>query len=365
LLYLEGPEVGNPAASPGATATATPSPSPDDERDAGSELVALDLGDLTERWRVPLEGVSRTGVTVDGDVAFVGDQGGTVYAVAIADGRVRWTANAGAKVDVPIAAADGRAIVVGRNAAELTILVNAFDGTDGTRAWRQTLTIGSSVVSAPALDDEGVILGLPDRFARAFGVDGEERWAALVLTVFSPVTSPALAPGSVFIADVGGGLYRLDPQDGGRTWSYQLNELVLRSSPVVSGETVLVGMNDGRLVAIDADGGHLVWESEATPGLIGTIALARDAVVAVKGGREAGLIAFEHDPAGALVDEPPPTELEPGVTLARFGVASLIVLGAFLVPGILLRRRYGDAFPPGVQDEEPEPEPAADGQEDA
>lgn len=373
LLFLEGPDAtagggdATPGASPTASGSPTPSdpptpsgsPAPGDETESGSELVALDLADETERWRVPLEGTSRTGVTVDGDTAYVGDQDGTVYAIAIADGRVAWTADAGARVDIPIAAGDGLVIAVGRDAADPTILMTAFDATSGERVWRRSLAIGSSVVSAPAIGDGAVVVGLPDRFARAFHAgDGLDRWAALVLTVFSPVTAPALAAGSAFVADVGGGLYRLDLADGDRVWSFQLNELVLRSSPVVSGRTVLLGLNDGRLVAVDVETGRLVWESEPSPGLIGTIALSGDAVVAIKGGRDAGLIAFEHDPAGTLVDVPPPTELEPGTTLARFGIASVIVLALFLVPATLLRRRFGDAFPTEGPDEDADVAPA-------
>jgi hypothetical protein len=96
-------------------------------------------------------------------------------------------------------------------------------------------------------------------------------------------------------------------------------------------------------VAVGADSGHLVWESEATPGLTGTIALGPDVVVAVKGGKEAGLIAFEPDPEGTLVDLHSPTELDAGTTLSRYAVAAAVVLVGVLVPGRLLRRRLGPA----------------------
>jgi outer membrane protein assembly factor BamB len=147
----------------------------------------------------------------------------------------------------------------------------------------------------------------------------------------------------VFAADISGGLYGLDANDGERRWSYQLNEVVFRSSPVVSDASVLLGLGDGRLVAIDVSSGHLVWESDASPGLVGTIALSTDAVIAVKGGRGAGLIAFEHDPDGALVDVPSPTELDVGTTLSRYGLAAVLVFGVALVPGLLARRRFGPA----------------------
>jgi len=172
---------------------------------------------------------------------------------------------------------------------------------------------------------------------------GSERWATLVLSLFSPVTSLAFDDESVFAADIAGGLYRLDAADGKRRWSYQLNEVVLRSSPVVSGSSLLLGLSDGRLVALDTASGHLVWQSAPSPGLVGTIALASDAVLAVKGGREAGLIAFEHDPDGELVDIPSPTELDAGTTVTRWTLAALIVFAIAFVPGMWANRRWGTA----------------------
>ena len=109
---------------------------------------------------------------------------------------------------------------------------------------------------------------------------------------------------SVFAADIAGGLYRLDAADGGRAWGYQSNEVVSgarRSSPATRScwgwATVVWSRSTWA-------SGHLVWQSAPSPGLVGTIALASDAVIAVKGGRDAGLIAFEHDPEGTLDRRP-------------------------------------------------------------
>jgi hypothetical protein len=66
-------------------------------------------------------------------------------------------------------------------------------------------------------------------------------------------------------------------------------------------------------------------------------------VIAVKGGRSAGLIAFEHDPDGTLVDVPSPTELDVGTTLSRYGLAAVFVFAVAFVPGLLARRRFGSA----------------------
>jgi outer membrane protein assembly factor BamB len=361
VLYLEGPG-GDDATSPSASPTSSPSPS--DDVDDGSVLVALDLADQTERWRAALGAESRSGVTLDADTAYVGDEDGIVHAIALADGQVRWTADLaegsgvegatgatacdafeGSAVDVPIGVAEDRVIVVGRNVDGGAVAVGAFSASTGECAWRVFPQLGSSAISAPAAAEGIVVVGSADRFVRGLAAeDGQERWSSLALSLFSPFSAPAFPPGTVYVADLGGGLYRLEARDGARVWSYQFNEVVL-GSPVISGDTVLLGLNDGRLVALNATSGHLVWQTGTGSGRLGALALAPDAIVAEKGGRDAGLIAFEHDPEGRLVDVPSPTELDAPTTLSRIGLAAVIVVAALVVPGIFLRRRFGATLP--------------------
>jgi outer membrane protein assembly factor BamB len=358
VLFIDGGASSSAPASPSASASASPtpsasaSPSPSGS-DEHTSLVAISLNGRREAWRVPLPAPSRTGVTLDGDTAFVADQGGNVTAVAARDGTVRWTADAGGRIDVPLAVGDGLVVAVARNVDERQLTVNAFGESDGRPAWApRPLRLASTAASAPAIADGAAVVGLPDRLVHAISLeDGSDRWQSLALSVFSPATAPAVADGSLYIADLGGGLYAFDAGEGGRRWSFQLNEIVLRSAPVRSGGYVLLGLQDGRLIAIDDATGHLAWTSGASPGLVGTIALAPDAVVAVKGGRDAGLIAWEHDPSGRLVDVPSPTQLDVGRTLGRVAAAAAIALAIVLVPGVLARRRFGDAFDVDDEDE--------------
>ncbi len=355
LLYLEGPDTGSGAASPTPTTSPGASPSSSPTRSGGSELVAIDLGDQTELWRTALGAASRTGVTVDADSAYVADDAGTVYAIAIRDGTVEWSRDlegqgpcepfAGGRIDGAVAVAGGRVVSVARDNDAGSVAVSAYDATSGECTWRAVSTLGTSAASAPAASGDLVIVGLGDRSVRALGSgDGQQVWSTLALSLFLPVSSPALGEGALYVVDVGAGLYRFDPADGAEVWDHQLNDQVVRSSPVVSGGAVLVGLDDGRLVALDAGSGHLVWQSPEDPGLVGAIAVSGDVIVAVKGGADAGLIAFESDPDGRLVDVASPTELEVGTTLGRFALAAAIVLLVVLGPGLLARRRFPGPF---------------------
>jgi outer membrane protein assembly factor BamB len=352
LVYLDGPGPndagGAPEGSPspsGSPSTTGPSPSPSgrDEQSDIATLVAVSLADRSELWRTPLGANSRSGVTIDGNEAFVGDQDGTVYAISLESGTITWSAEMDGLVDSAVAVAAGKVVAVARNTDTGQVVVAAFDEATGERSWPAlAIQANSTAGTAPSTGGGSLFVGSADRRVRALDTqDGTERWATLVLSLFSPATSLAFDDESVFAADIAGGLYRLDAADGGRLWSYHLNELMLRSSPVVSGSSVLLGLGDGRLVAVDVVSGHLVWESAPSPGLVGTIALSSDAVIAVKGGRDAGLIAFEHDPRGALFDVPSPTQLDAGTTLTRWALAAVIVFAVAFLPGIWATRRFG------------------------
>lgn len=360
LVYLEGPGSddagGTPDSSPSPSASGTPSgstsgtsttPAPTGpvEQGGGSTLVAISLADQSEVWRTPLGEISRSGVTIDGSNAFVGDGAGTVYAVSLETGAISWSEVMDGRVDSALAVSDGRVVAVARNTDTAQVLVAAFDEATGERSWPAlAIQANSTAGTAASAGGGSLFIGSADRRVRALdAADGTDRWATLVLSLFSPASALAFDDQSVFAADIAGGLYRLDAADGGRAWSFQSNEVVLRSSPVVSGDSVLLGLGNGRLVAIDVASGHLVWQSAPSPGLVGTIALASDAAIAVKGGRDAGLIAFEHDPEGTLIDVPSPTELEAGTTLTRWALAAVIVFAVAFVPGLWAKRRFGVA----------------------
>jgi len=358
LVYVEGPATaisGTPSPSPSASpsdtaasdaASPSASPSPGAGPQEISTVVAVRLRDRTELWRTPLDSISHSGVTIEGGGVYVGDKDGTVYALSLDDGGVRWTGQVGGRADASIAVADGNAFVVARDADTPRVVVAAFDAATGEQPWSPlSLQVSSTAGSAPTAGGGSLFLGSADRRVRALdGSNGDEQWNALVLSVFSPATALAYDGRSVFAADVSGGLYRLDARDGARLWSFHVNEAVLRSAPVVSGSYALLGLGNGGMVAVDVESGHLVWRSPVSPGLIGTIAIADDAVIAVRGGRHAGLIAFEHDPDGTLLDESSPTQFEAGTSLSRWAIAAVLVFGVAFALGLLVGRRFGGSM---------------------
>ncbi|HEU4356583.1 MAG TPA: PQQ-binding-like beta-propeller repeat protein [Actinomycetota bacterium] len=342
LVYLDGPTDDEPAS---ATPTASASPTaggalPDV---TSSDLVAIDLADRSELWRTALDHRSRSGVTIDGERAFVADDQGTVYAVGLADGAVAWTADAAGRVESPVAAADGTVYVAAQADDQPRVEVLALDAESGEPVWPRFSTSGylASAISA----GDGVAIVAVDRVVRAFGADnGRIRWESLVHGLFWPVSAPASGEGSIVAADESGGVYRIDPASGARMWEHQTNERVVRSSPVLAGGSVIVGLGDGQLAAFDPSNGDLIWTTPATPGYLGAIALSADVIVAVKGGGGPGLVAFAHDPDASLERTVSPTVMDPAVLFGAFALAFVLVGAAILVPFRLMRGRIGPAF---------------------
>ena len=148
----------------------------------------------------------------------------------------------------------------------------------------------------------------------------------------------------MYALDIGGQLYRFDASDGSLVWNFVLNEPTYDAPPVVAGDRVLVGTDTGRLAAVDAGTGHLVWQSAAQQGLLRGLAPTPDVVVAVRGGDQAGLVGYQHDDSGVLLDELSPTVFDAGTNAVTFAAVAIPLFALALVGGRLLGRRMGPAF---------------------
>ena len=357
LIYTEGFGDSPPGSSATPSASSTsPSPSPSGAATFDSHVAAIDLDTRKPVWDapVPLHAVSRTGVTVDGDTAFLGDNAGHVYAIAVATGEIRWTADAAGFLTTPPAVANGLVIVAVQGDRSSRPRLVAYHESDGSRAWSDDIQGGAIFASSPAIGGDQVVVGFSDKTVRAFGLsDGADRWSTRLNNAMFFTGAAALTSDAVVVVDAAGQVYRLDPDTGDRVWDFAVNEPVIHSPVVIAGGSVLVATSNGRLAAIDLGSGLLVWQSEQGNGLLRSLALAPEIVVGVRGGAEPGLVGFAHDPAGTLVSIVSPTTTDlPKLFLAFLAAAVPLTLLAILA-GRWLRTRMGPAF---LDDEDDAPE---------
>ena len=351
LIYTEGfgPTPPGTSVTPSTVGTPTPSPSPSASGTGSfdSHVAALDLATHKPAWTTPLqlEKVSRTGVTVDGNTAFVGDHDGNVYAIDAATGVPRWTSHAGGFLTNSLAVSRGEVVAAVQGNRTTRPHLIAFKESDGSMLWNVEVQGGAVLASAPAIENGHVIVGFSDQTVRSFDLsDGSQSWTARLNSPVFFTGAPAVTPDAVLAVDVSGEVYRLDLATGKRAWDFALNETVLRSPVVVAGDRVLIASSTGHLSAVDLTSGRLVWRSDGGRGILRSLTPTSAAVVAVRGGTQPGLVAFVEDPGGTLVSVVSPTTFDLSKLLLAFAAAAVPLGLILMLGGRAALVRMGPAF---------------------
>jgi outer membrane protein assembly factor BamB len=316
---------------------------------------AVDLRSGRSIWDAPvrLQGESKSGVTVEGSRAFVADEAGRLYAIDLSSGTISWTARTTGTVAGPVAAGEGLVVaVVAASQAARTAGVVAFDEATGEERWNVSPDPTATVGSLPAFVAGVVVVAFPD--GEVFGLsprDGSQAWRQRIPGAVYPLVSPAVLEGSVVLADSSGGVQLVAPGSG-RRWLFQFNEPILRASPVVTRETVVVGFEDGSIGSVSLADGHLSFRSPPAASPVGGIALTDDAVVVSRGGSgRPQVVAFRTDPNGSLLDEASPTQPVAG-RLALGFILGIVVGAAIYAPARVLVRRTPIRDPSAASDEQ-------------
>ena len=192
-----------------------------------AELVDFDpLVSIDRVWSVGTKGgddVLRLGLrpAVEGERVYVAGHGGDVHALELASGRDIWSA------DTELELAGGPAVGEG------------------------LVVVGSSDGQLVALDSDS----------------GAKRWQ--VPTGGEVLTAPQVASGLVVVRTVDGRLHGLRAAEGSEVWSFEqpVPRLTLRGNgaPVVSGDMVLAGLDNGKVVALSLATGELLWTATVAP----------------------------------------------------------------------------------------------------
>lgn len=297
-----------------------------------SAVVAVDVTSRDRRWKVSLEDISRGGPTVAGGTVFVGSRDRFVYAIDLERGTVRWKRQLQASVEIAPAVDGGKVFVVSENLTNRATRLYALDATTGKINWSYSPRSGAIGVSSPTVADGVVYVGFGDNQVRAFdAADGTLVWSETVRSLFSYHASLAYSEGSLYVMDVGGGVYRFDGGAGDLVWDYQFPSFVVWSSPLLVGGTVYVGMDDGTVAGIDVASGHLVWRTRLVTGPISALVPTGDLLLASSNSARGGLVAFQHDASGALLDVESPTELDLPAALINYAAAFALVLAVVIV----------------------------------
>jgi outer membrane protein assembly factor BamB len=207
---------------------------------------------LNQAWSYPTGAPISTQPTVVDDVAYVGDDAGTVTALDVRNSEPRWTFAAGSPVDSTIAVAGGL-VVFGTTSGA----VDAVSRATGALRWRTATS--SAVRSSPSVADGTVFVGSDDGTVYALNqatgaVDWRTRLAGAVTG--SPTVDPAA--GVIVVGDSSGAVTALHLADGSSDWSVATGGPVTATPTVVNG-LVYVGSQSGTVFALHETTGAPAW----------------------------------------------------------------------------------------------------------
>jgi outer membrane protein assembly factor BamB len=138
--------------------------------------------------------------------------------------------------------------------------VAAFDLRTGDRIWRTKTRL--PLGGGPAARGNLVVVGATDGHVTALNAaDGKRLWTVLINgAVIAP---PAISDNVIAVRSVDGKLRGLSPTDGHELWeaSQDVPQLSLRgtSTPVIVGDLIICGFDNGKVLAVNASDGSQVW----------------------------------------------------------------------------------------------------------
>jgi outer membrane protein assembly factor BamB len=202
----------------------------------------------------------------DGQTLYAASLGGSLTAIARADGAVKWKLDLGDRAyATPCVAPDGT-IYAGSDAKKVVAV-----SPEGKVRW--SLDTDGDADTGPALAADGTVVFAAGRMVYGVTPLGFVRWRfAARRKVY---TSPAIAAdGRVFFGSQDHHAYALTPE-GGALWSVDLGADV-DGAPVVGDDgAVFFGTDAGEVVRVEAAGGRIAWRAKLGGFVRGTLSLAR------------------------------------------------------------------------------------------
>lgn len=268
------------------------------EPSSSGSLLAVSLNDGEVIWKQDLGGPVRSSPLVSGShlIVAVDDQ---VVIVDISDGTVLDRFPLGASTGSSPALSD-RTVVIGDSDNE----VIGLDRTHGSRLWahdfgpspEDVYRVADGVVATPAIAKGVVYVGSVNGRMAALAVpDGSVKWQ---VTLDGPVYASAAVGDAVFVTTAAGDAVGLDPETGQEVWATNLGGASY-SSPTLASQELLVTTEAGIVFGLDPVDGAIMWQARV--GVNGDYMASTPTLVSgvvVVGSNDGRVVALGDDGAG-------------------------------------------------------------------
>jgi len=249
----------------------------------------LDVSTGSVDWHFPEESSSQivfySEPLITEDFVYVGDLANNFHKIDVDTGEGQWTFS------------ESNGFFVGK-AAELDGVVYApsDDGNlyaideDGSLLW--SFKTGHYLWSQPVITEEAIYLGSMDHSVYGLSHEGEEIWSYEMEGAV--VASPLLSDdgNSIFVGSIGNDLVALDTTNGDQRWSFQTEDSIWGTPALANGILYLADVG-GNLYALDPETGEPSIQTEFEGSAVGGITVIADGVVLAT---EQGVIkAFNFD----------------------------------------------------------------------
>lgn len=136
-----------------------------------------------------------------------------------------------------------------------------LDITNGKQEWR--VSVGEKLTGGVGVGGSLVMVGSSKGAVYAYDISGKLLWKSKLSS--EVLSAPRYFDGTVIVRTGDSRIYGVNAADGSRKWVYERSNpaLTLRSSAglVVDGGAVYAGFGGGKMVAVRADNGKLLWEA--------------------------------------------------------------------------------------------------------
>jgi len=139
--------------------------------------------------------------------------------------------------------------------------LSKLDVTNGNQLWR--VNVGEKLTGGVGVGGSLVVVGTQKGILYAYDIAGKLQWKSRLSS--EVLSAPRYYDGLVVVRTGDSRIYGINANDGSRKWVYDRTSpaLTLRSSAgvVIDGGAVYAGFAGGKLIAIRADNGKMLWEA--------------------------------------------------------------------------------------------------------